>query len=479
MEGHCRIAERLRQAQDAEEDAGLDAHDAARDGDLPGRHAEELLADVPGGADAAAQLAREGSTTTAGSLFQWFVRAVLAGERPKVFVHGPGGCGKSHLIRAIVTTLLRELMSDHDGDETSATGRTLWESLSGARANAAWQTPQEETPPFVAADYVCRIEWQKRGMPHAHIVLWCPAMHKRVHKVPEEKNQTSPVQPMPYEFGPDDEVTDYDDIPEPANIPQIYDRYVTTTAPGRWRDVYDNPIMADLTERLRHKHSAYCGFRQKRVCRFGYPAPMMCNARAKTTKESIASGSKNHFFVRRRPGSGYMNPYNPVILCRMASPTRRTRASFQQELRQANVNICNDEWERRVEKRLSAVAMTMNSQEYQKMLKHRRSAERSGTASTLTDLPETPLATDKSISKRMWEKQLQQWRAAIKQWCSIEGIVLVVVISDSEGRVARHDRRDIRYMYMHMCMCRRKCVCVGVCIYVTIYIYIYIYIYVT
>ena len=105
--------------------------------------------------------------------------------------------------------------------------------------------------------------------------------------------------------------------------------------------------------------------------------------------------------------------------------------------------MCNDEWERRVEKRLSAEAMTKNSPEYQKMLKRRRSAERSGTASTLTDLPETPQATDRAISNRMWEKQLQQWRAAIKQWRSIEGADLVVVISDSEGGVARLDRHDI------------------------------------
>ena len=93
---------------------------------------------------------------------------------------------------------------------------------------------------------------------------------------------------------------------------------------------------------------------------------------------------------------------------------------------------------------VSAVAMTKNSLEYQKMLKRRRTAERSGIASTLTDLPETPRATDRAISKRMWEKQLQLWRAAIKQWCRIEGVELVVVISDSKGGVARLDRHDIR-----------------------------------
>ena len=122
----------------------------------------------------------------------------------------------------------------------------------------------------------------------------------------------------------------------------------------------------------------------------------------------------------------------------MASSRRRTRASLQQELRQVNINISDDDWERRVDKRLSAVAITKNSAEYQTMIHRHRSAQRSGI--TLSDLPETPQAADRTVSKRRWETQLQQWRAAIKQWCRIEGVDLVLVISDSEGGIARLDR---------------------------------------
>ena len=88
--------------------------------------------------------------------------------------------------------------------------------------------------------------------------------------------------------------------------------------------------------------------------------------------------------------------------------------------------------------------MIKNSSEYQTMIERRCSAERSGTASTLTNLPKTPDPTDRTISKRAWEVKLQLWRAAIKQWCSVEGVDLVVVISDSEGGVARLDRHDLR-----------------------------------
>jgi hypothetical protein len=122
----------------------------------------------------------------------------------------------------------------------------------------------------------------------------------------------------------------------------------------------------------------------------------------------------------------------------MASSRRRTRASLQHELRQVNINISDDDWERRVDKRLSAVAITKNSAEYQTMIHRHGSAQRSGI--TLSDLPETPQAADRTVSKRRWERQLQQWRAAIKQWCRIEGVDLVLVISDSEGGIARLGR---------------------------------------
>ena len=82
--------------------------------------------------------------------------------------------------------------------------------------------------------------------------------------------------------------------------------------------------------------------------------------------------------------------------------------------------------------------MTKSSAEYQTMIQRHRGAQRSGI--TLPDLPETPQAADRTISKRRWETQMQQWRAAIKQWCRIEGVDLVVVISETEGGIARLER---------------------------------------
>ena len=42
----------------------------------------------------------------------------------------------------------------------------------GAALHNSSEDVSEEQPPFIVDDYVIRIEWQKRGMPHAHILLW-------------------------------------------------------------------------------------------------------------------------------------------------------------------------------------------------------------------------------------------------------------------------------------------------------------------
>ena len=105
LQGHCRIADKLRQSRDTEAEGGADAFAECRTAELPGHLSEDLLADIPGGAKAVEELTVEGTSTIAGRLFRWLIRAILAGDRPKVIIHGPGGCGKSHFIRAAVTAL--------------------------------------------------------------------------------------------------------------------------------------------------------------------------------------------------------------------------------------------------------------------------------------------------------------------------------------------------------------------------------------
>jgi hypothetical protein len=41
-----------------------------------------------------------------------------------------------------------------------------------------WERVSEERRPFTVSDYVIRVEWQKRGMPHAHILLWSSSVQQ-------------------------------------------------------------------------------------------------------------------------------------------------------------------------------------------------------------------------------------------------------------------------------------------------------------
>ena len=109
-------------------------------------------------------------------------------------------------------------------------------------------------------DYIVRIERQKRGMPHAHMLLWSA----------EGKRQCGGnTQAEKHKFGNNDEAKSDDDMPAPKNIPQVYDKYVRTTAPERWCEAYQNPNMEELSEKTRRNHSAYCVFRVTGACRFG------------------------------------------------------------------------------------------------------------------------------------------------------------------------------------------------------------------
>ena len=101
----------------------------------------------------------------------------------------------------------------------------------------------EELPPFILDDYIVRIEWQKRGMPHAHLLGYC----KRVQRNLRARAASDKPPPQPRSFGPDEAESAADDA-SPTNIPEVIDAYIQTTAPKRWRDVCHNPQGAGCSE---------------------------------------------------------------------------------------------------------------------------------------------------------------------------------------------------------------------------------------
>lgn len=70
-----------------------------------GEGEDDLLAEVPDGSQAAQELLRASPPTAASRLYKFFAAAVISDECPKAIIHGAGGCGKSHFIRAVVSSL--------------------------------------------------------------------------------------------------------------------------------------------------------------------------------------------------------------------------------------------------------------------------------------------------------------------------------------------------------------------------------------
>lgn len=63
-----------------------------------------------------------------------------------------------------------------------------------------------------------------------------------------------------------------------------------------------------------------------------------------------------------------------------------------------------EEWEHRAEMRAKSIALCKQAPEYQRFAEHRKQRNREA------DEPSTPNPTDRSISKRQWKHNLQQWR---------------------------------------------------------------------
>jgi len=74
-----------------------------------------------------------------------------------------------------------------------------------------------------------------------------------------------------------------------------------------------------------------------------------------------------------------------------------------------------EEWQHRIAKRVKVVTTIKETQEYHSYLQQRAPTER------LDGEPRTPIAEDRSLSKRRWEYEIQQWRNQLKQWSGESG----------------------------------------------------------
>ena len=96
----------------------------------------------------------------------------------------------------------------------------------------------EEAPLGRIADWFYRVEYQQRGSPHIHMLIWL---------------ENAPV------FGVNDD----------EEVTAFIDSIITCSKPS------DNPTLLQLVSRQMHRHSYTCRKGTKAECRFSYPQPPM------------------------------------------------------------------------------------------------------------------------------------------------------------------------------------------------------------
>ena len=167
---------------------------------------------------------------------------------------------------------------------------------------------RQEAPPFKVLDNVVRIEWQKRGYPHAHILLWADVPDVATNHRPEE--------------APDD-VDWSDEEQREAAVPtcaeDLSDKYICTKSAHRWRE--DTRVEegtreanAKLATMIEHKHGPYCGKYTIGSCRFGFERGPEKRTRRRTPQEQFSSRWKSSLAARRHEKDGLVGQYNMKIL---------------------------------------------------------------------------------------------------------------------------------------------------------------------
>jgi hypothetical protein len=83
--------------------------------------------------------------------------------------------------------------------------------------------------------------------------------------------------------------------------------------------------------------------------------------------------------------------------------------------------VSEEEWQHRMVKRGRAIVAIKQFPEYQNYFAARARDERR------EDEPQTPRPDDRTLSKRRWEYEVQQWRMLLKQWSQNEAAVEDIV----------------------------------------------------
>jgi hypothetical protein len=154
-----------------------------------------------------------------------------------------------------------------DGEDGGKGPGEDWAAAPAAGEAGQCHAVKGDKPPFKVKDYIVRIEWQKRGYPHAHILLWTD--------VPDVTGKKRP------ENAAEEEEVDWSDEEAraravPTCAEELSDKYICTKSAHRWMEdarlkPEDRGIMARLANLAEHKCGPYCGKYTLGSCRFGFP----------------------------------------------------------------------------------------------------------------------------------------------------------------------------------------------------------------
>ena len=173
--------------------------------------------------------------------------------------------------------------------------------------------------PFKVLDYIVRIEWQKRGYPHAHILLWADVPDVSGKKRPERTTVSEEGQEEEQEEEVDWSDDDVCASIVPTSAEDLSDKYISTKSANRWmKDERVKPeirgVMAKLATMVEHSCGPYCGKHTLGTCRFGFPRAAEKQTRWRTPQEQFASRWKSSLAARRHEDDGFVGQYNKAIL---------------------------------------------------------------------------------------------------------------------------------------------------------------------
>lgn len=183
---------------------------------------------------------------------------LVADNRPNFPVEELTFSEKQHLVESYPVTLSRHFM---------------------LRLNSLFSRIRREHDPILGRkviDFWWRIEFQLRGSPHVHMVLW-----------------SSDMPPFDSTEGT-----------------ELLERVVTCEVP----DAESDPEMHDLVVQLQtHRHTQTCYKNNRNVCRFSFPRPISESTKILDDEQAVRNGGR-FYVLKRRESETMINCYSTKLL---------------------------------------------------------------------------------------------------------------------------------------------------------------------